>query len=127
MSFQTGENGRAQDTPGDQGWKEAEGQGHLQFKTCPTDGNAEREKRSYIVHIENASDFKSAFVVEKVSTVKEVVQAIQDRHPALNNDSILMQVSDSRTGTMHRVFYETELPSEKDTLYVKLLLRKHPR
>jgi hypothetical protein len=125
MSFQTGENGRAQDTPGDQGWKEAEGQGHLQLKTCPTDGGVEREKRSYIVHIENASDFKSAFVVEKVSTVNELIQAICDRHPALCHHSILMQVSDSRAGTMHRVFYKNELPSEKDTLYVKLVLRKH--
>jgi hypothetical protein len=125
MNNLTEENGRPQDTPGDQGWKEAQRQDSLQLQACATDGSSERKARDYIVHIENASDFKAAFIIRQVKTVPQLVQGICDWHPQLCHESILMRVSDSRTGSMHRVFYEKELPSHTDTVYVYLSLRKH--
>lgn len=126
MNSLTETNGRPQNTPRDQGWKEAQGQEHLQLKTCATNGSPERKARDYIVHIENANEYKSAFIIREVRTVSELLQAICDYHPSLCQESILMRVSDSRTGSMHRVFYEQELPLHTDTVYVPLSLRKHP-
>ncbi len=125
MNFQTEQNGRAQDTPGGQRWEEAQGQEHLQLEARETDGSPQGKARDYIVHIENASEYKAAFIIRKVKTAKELIEGICDTHPKLCHDSILMRVSDSRTGSMHRVFYEQELPQHTDTLYVQLLLRKH--
>ncbi len=125
MNYQTEQNGRAQDTPGDQGWEEKQGQEHLQLQTRTTDGGSQGKARDFIVHIENASEFKAAFIIRKVKTTKELIQGICDWHPKLCHDSILMRVSDSRTGSMHRVFYEQDLPQHTDTVYVQLVLRKH--
>jgi hypothetical protein len=125
MNFQTDKNGRPPNTPGDQGWKEAQRQVNLQQQACATDGISQRKARDYIVHIENASDFKSAFIVRQVSTSKELIQGVCDWHPKLSHESIVMRVSDARTGSMHRVFYEKDLPHHTDTVYVYLSLRKH--
>jgi hypothetical protein len=125
MNLQTDKNGRPQDTPGDQGRKEAQRQDSLQLQACATDGISERKARDFIVHIENASDFKSAFIIRQVKTVPQLVQGIYDWHPKLCHESILMRVSDTRTGSMHRVYYEKDLPHHTDTVYVYLSLRKH--
>lgn len=119
-------NGRyTENKTGDQGWQEAERQDSLQLQARETDGVSQREERDYVIHIENSSEFKSAFVVKKIKTKKELIQGICDRHPQLCHDSILMRVSDTRMGSIHRVFYEQQLPQHTDTLYVQLSLRKH--
>lgn len=126
MSFLTETNGpRTQDTAGNQGWQEAERQVGLQFQAYKTDGELAREARQYIVHIENASDYRAAFVVREVVTPQELFQAICERYPKLCHDSIAMRVSDSRMGSLHRIFYEQQLPIHTESLYVQLCLKKH--
>lgn len=126
MNSLIGSNGRyTENKTGDQGWQEAERQDSLQLQARETNGVSQREERDYVIHIENSSQFKSAFVVKKIKTKEELIQGICDRHPQLCHDSILMRVSDTRTGSFDRVFYEQKLPQHTDTLYVQLSLRKH--
>ena len=126
MSFLTETNGsRTKDTSGNEGWQEAERQDGLQLQARATDGELAREARQYIVHIENASDYRAAFVVRQVITPQELFQAICERHPTLCHDSIEMRVSDSRMGSLHRIFYEKQLPIHTESLYVQLCLKKH--
>ena len=114
-----------EDTTGDQGWEEAQRENRLQLQACEAERGATRQKREYIVYIENASNIRGAFIVKQVSTVNELFQGIYERYPKLSHEAIVMRVSDSRTGSMHRIFYEQELPQHTDCLYVQLSLRKH--
>lgn len=116
---------RSEDPTGNQACQETERAINLQLQARKTDGSFTREKRDYIVHIENASDFRAAFIVQKVGTAQELFEGICDRHPKLCHPSIAMRVSDSRTGSLNRVFYEQQLPQHTDSLYVQLVLRKH--
>ena len=126
MNFLTESNGRQpQDATGNQGWQEAEREDSLQLETCAADGIFKGKTRQYIVHIENASDFRAAFVVKEVKTAAQLFQVICEKHPKLCHDNILMRVSDARMGTIHRVFYEQALPVHTESLYVQLALRKH--
>jgi hypothetical protein len=119
-------NGRyTENKTGEQGWQEAERQDCLQRKACETDGGSPREKRDYIVTIENASQFKHAFIIKQVSTAKELFEKVCDLHLGLCHDSIVMRVSDSRIGSLHRVYYEQDLPKHTDSLFIHLSLRKH--
>lgn len=116
---------RPKDTTGNQRWQEEERQECLQFQTRETDGSSNGKASQYIIHIENASDIRSAFIVRQVKTVSELVQVICDKYPKLCHESIVMRVSDARTGSFHRVYYEKELPQHTDSLYIHLSLRKH--
>jgi hypothetical protein len=116
---------RTENKTGEQGWEEAERQDSLQLQTREADGSSPRQKRDYIVHIENANQFKHPFVVKEIATAKELFEKLCDEHPGLCHHSILLRVSDSRMGSLHRVFYEKELPQDTDCLYIQLYLRKH--
>jgi hypothetical protein len=110
---------------GEQGWEETERQDSLQLQTRETDGSSPRQKRDYIVTVENASQFKHPFVIKEIATAKELFEKLCDEYPGLSHSSILLRVSDSRMGSLHRVFYEQELPQHTDCLYIQLYLRKH--
>lgn len=126
MNFLIDSNGPgSQDTTGNQRWQKEEREKCLQFQTCEKDGGSDRKERQYIIHIENASDMRSAFIVRQVTTAKELFQLIWDKYPKLRHESILMRVSDARTGSLDRVYYEKELPEHTECLYIHLSLRKH--
>jgi hypothetical protein len=119
-------NGRQpEDTTGNQGWQEVTGEEYIQLEACATDGIFEGKTRQYIVHIENTSESRPPFIVKEVKTATELFQAICDVDPKLCHENILMRVSDTRTGSLHRVFYAQALPVHTDCLYVQLTLRRH--
>lgn len=127
MSYLIEQNGRPpQNTPGEQGLQKEQGQEHLQQQARETDGGSERKARDYIVTIENGNSIHKPFVVSQVKTAKELFEKVCDWYPSLCHESILMRVSDTRMGSMHRVFYEQQLPIHTDCLYVRLYLQKHP-
>lgn len=126
MNSLTYQNGRhTENKTGEQRWEEAQRQDGLQLEACETDGGAPRQKRDYIVTVENASEFKRPFVVQEISTAKELFEKLCSDYPGLCHPSIVLRVSDSRMGSLHRVFYEQELPRHTDSLFVHLSLRKH--
>jgi hypothetical protein len=126
MNFLIDSNGPgSQDTTGNQRWQEEERQKCLQFQTRETDGGSHRKESQYIIHIENASESRPPFIVKEVKTATQLFQAICVLHPKFCHESILMRVSDTPAGSLHRVYYEKELPVHTDSLYIQLSLRKH--
>lgn len=114
----------AQDTPGNKGRQEAQGQEHLQQQTRASDGSPPR-KRDRILYVENSSNIREPFVLEKIATVEELTSAFCERFPSLCIDAIGLKISGSRMGTMHRETYTDIIPYHADTLYITLYLKKH--
>ena len=126
MSSQIYENGRpTENTSRAEGFQAEQRQDNLQQQAREADGSSTRKARDYIVSIENGNSCHKPFVVKEVKTAKEVFEQVCDWYPSLCHPSILMRVSDTRVGSMHRVFYEQELPVHTDSLYIHLYLRKH--
>jgi len=119
------QNGQSTPNPSrEEGRQEAEGQGNLQQQTCADAGSPSR-KRDRIVYIENSANCHKPFIVQEVGTVNELIQRICNKYPAICIESIGMNVSWSRQGTIHRSYFSDQIPYIYDTLYVTLYLRKH--
>jgi hypothetical protein len=127
MNSLIAENGRQpKDTSGAEGRQEEQGQEHLQLQARSPNGVPPREKRDFIVRIENSTKYERSFIIKEVGTAEELFDKICDYLPYTRDDSVGLRVSDTRMGTMHRVFYEDKLPMDKDSLFVSLYLKRHP-
>lgn len=114
----------AQNAPGNEGRQEAQGQDHLQQQARAADGSSPR-KRDRIIYVENSSNVREPFILEKIATVEELTSAFCNRFPAICIEAIGLKISDSRTGTMHRKTFTDNIPYDADTLYITLYLKKH--
>jgi hypothetical protein len=104
--------------------RQEEGQVHLQQQACASNGSSPRA-RDRIIYVENSSSINKPFILEKVATVQQLLDAFCERFPTICIDSIAIRVSDTRTGTFQRKYFTDSLPYEADTLYLTLSLRKH--
>ncbi len=120
------DNGYAtQDKTREERRQEEQGQEHLQRK-ARADATGDKRKRDRIVYIENTSNIRDPFIIEKVDSVEDLIQKICVKFPDICLESIGMKVSNSRMGTMHRQHFTEEIPYEYDTMYITLFLKKHP-
>jgi len=120
------DNGYAtQDKTREERRQEEQGQEHLQRK-ARADATGDKRKRDRIVYVENTSNIRDPFIIEKVDSVEDLIQKICMKFPDICLESIGMKVSNSRMGTMHRKHFTEEIPYEYDTLYITLFLKKHP-
>jgi hypothetical protein len=110
----------------EEGWKEVQGQEHLQREACSTSAGALPQKRDRYVYLENSSNLRTPFSIQDVATVPELLQKIRDFIPQLHHPDLGMRVSATRIGTMHRVFLTGDLPPDAFFLYVSLYLVRHP-
>lgn len=121
------ENGlRAQDTSREEGWQEDKGRQECVQREACAHATGSPRKRDRIIYIENSSNVREPFVLEKIATVEDVLQGICSKFPEICLESIGMKISASRTGTLHRTLLTGEIPYEADTLYIQLYLKKHP-
>lgn len=102
-----------------------EGQESLQCETYQDSGSLARKDR--IVYFENASNHRDPFVIQEVATVPELLEKIYDRFPDICLESIQLRVFANRMGVVSRKELFDVLPTERDTLYIYLTLRKHPQ
>jgi len=124
MNFE--QNGqRTQDTSGTEGRQEAQGQEYLQ-REARADAGGQTSCRDRIVYVENSSNVRGAFIIKEVRVVKDLIQKVCDKFPAICLDSIGMHISNARQGTIQRKLFTDEILYEYDTLYITLFLRKHP-
>lgn len=128
MSTLIGNGLSTENTPGTQGWEEAQGQDNLQQQAYPTSGSTEgcASKKNRYVYLENSSNVTSPFLIEDVGTVSELLQKIYALFPNANSDAIGLRVSATRMGSMGRTFLTGSLPPDAFFLYVNLYLKKHP-
>jgi hypothetical protein len=127
MSSLTPENGRSpENTPRTEGSKEEQGQGHLQLQTCEADGGSPREKRDYIIYIENSHKHIQPFLLQEIGTVEELTQKLCEKFPQFGNGSLGLRICDKQMGCMNRAVYTEMLPIHVDTLYISLYLKRHP-
>lgn len=105
----------------EKGQRQTEKQEHLLWETCEDS----RKKRDRIIYVENSSTVSQPFLIQEVGTVDELLQKICNKFPEICLHSLGMKISDSRPGTTQRRILTDSLPSEADTLYIHLYLKKH--
>ena len=116
----------ASNSYGEEGWKEQQGQKHLQCEARTHAAGTLSQKRDRYVYLENSSNLREPFPIQEVATVPELLAKIRDFIPQLGHPDLGMRVSATRMGSMHRVYLTEELPYDAFFLYVSLYLVRHP-
>ena len=114
------------DPPRDEGWQAKEGQGDLQRQAREAAAGAPGEARDRLITIENSAKEIKPFIVQKVTTVEELIQKICDRFPGMGSDALYMRVWSSKIGSIRRKSLRGPLMPDQFELYVSLYLKKHP-
>ena len=113
-------------TPREERWKEQERQETTLHQQTHTTTRSPPKKKDRIVYIENASNTITPFVVQDVSTVREVLEKIFERYPPMQSEYTELRLYNQRFGTVYRHELTDIIPEKQEEIYVRLYLRKHP-
>ncbi len=87
-------------------------------------GKQNSQGRQRLIKLENSAQVKDTLVMN-ADTSQQIEEQLLSLFP-INSHYIGMHFSTSQEGTMHRKYFEGEIGSSIDIVYVKLYLKKHP-